>query len=345
MISQIQKTVQHNCDIADARYASDFSLCIYLLKMREYYRWEAGKSYSESLSKEDVGLWLSDKEAQWDLLENKELQTVGINDTEYDPYDADLINKELLKHNYVYSSGLGLYSRPHFVLAKLLKRIQQDEYTIYICGTELARDLPAPPAFSLNKNIFIRRDSVKRMIWEKIDEWRLQSNHNTALERVFSQYDLNLDLDKALDSITDLEIHSMTLHEIGEVHAASVVGEQWHEMLDSLPRSQANFMVRAVRDHIADCYSTLPELIRRSDKQSLHFYFGNFSSIRKEIFPGLMAAYNVAIENSDYSALENMVSKGYKHWADLAQEIIFVWEKNEDQSVPLIETLVKESYL
>lgn len=32
--------VQYNCHISDARHGADYSLCIYLMKMREYYRWE-----------------------------------------------------------------------------------------------------------------------------------------------------------------------------------------------------------------------------------------------------------------------------------------------------------------
>ena len=34
------ETVQHNCHLSDAHHARDYSLCIYLLKMREFYRWE-----------------------------------------------------------------------------------------------------------------------------------------------------------------------------------------------------------------------------------------------------------------------------------------------------------------
>ncbi|HKJ07631.1 MAG TPA: hypothetical protein VKA76_00940, partial [Gammaproteobacteria bacterium] len=43
--------VQKNCHISDARYAGDYTLCIYLLKMREYYRWEKGYSLDASLNK------------------------------------------------------------------------------------------------------------------------------------------------------------------------------------------------------------------------------------------------------------------------------------------------------
>ena len=53
-ISELTKTVQKNCHIADASHAGDYTLCIYLLKMRELYRWEQDKSFSTNLPNETV---------------------------------------------------------------------------------------------------------------------------------------------------------------------------------------------------------------------------------------------------------------------------------------------------
>jgi len=46
--------VRTNCHISDARHATDYTLCIYLLKMREYYRWENDMPFSSSLPHEDL---------------------------------------------------------------------------------------------------------------------------------------------------------------------------------------------------------------------------------------------------------------------------------------------------
>ena len=54
-IKQFIKTVQHNCHIADALYAGDYTLCVYLLKMREMYRWEQGIDFNKMLTTDDVG--------------------------------------------------------------------------------------------------------------------------------------------------------------------------------------------------------------------------------------------------------------------------------------------------
>lgn len=337
--------VQQNCDIADAHHASDFSLCVYLLKMREYYRWETGKAYSDELSKNNISQWLCHKETAWESLEEMDLQTIEINDTQYDPYDADQINSEILKHQYIYSSGLGINCRPHFFLGALLEHIEVDGHSIYISGKELARDLPAPPAFSVDNTIFIRKESVKRMIWEKIDEWKLETNHNTAFQKVFSRYDTDKELDNSLNTICNNEIGSMILHEQGEIHAQKILGSDWQKMLADLPRSPAHFMVRAVRDHIADCYKTLPELFRQQKHESIHFYFGNFNSIRKKIFPVLIDYYKQWIESKNPEPFLDLLSKAYLHWCTLAQEIINCWKQFGTNSAPYIEDLVKQKSL
>ena len=52
-LPQLAAVVQRNCDISDARYAGDYGLCTFLLKMREYYRWENELPFARDL-KEDA---------------------------------------------------------------------------------------------------------------------------------------------------------------------------------------------------------------------------------------------------------------------------------------------------
>ncbi len=67
-LAQLTQAVQHNCDISDARHAGDYGLCTFLLKMREYYRWESDLPLSRTLSRDDVGDWLSARERMWHML-------------------------------------------------------------------------------------------------------------------------------------------------------------------------------------------------------------------------------------------------------------------------------------
>jgi len=56
------RAVQRNCDIADVRHAGDYTLCIFLLRMREHYRGEKRLPFSASLPKDAVGDWLAERE-------------------------------------------------------------------------------------------------------------------------------------------------------------------------------------------------------------------------------------------------------------------------------------------
>jgi len=161
-IQQLSDKVQHNCHISDARHAGNYTLCVYLLKMREFYRWEQRYAFSEKLSTDAIGNWLSRREALWDTLEDEDYHPLSIAAAEHDPFDSAAINQQLLAQNLVYSAGYGVKDKPHFFLAELEKKQQVNDYTIYISGKELARDLTSPPAMSQHKTIYIRRESFKR---------------------------------------------------------------------------------------------------------------------------------------------------------------------------------------
>ena len=107
------KTVQKNCDISDAHHAANYTLCVYLLKMREYYRWENGFSYNDVLPKEDIGNWVQERESLWEEIEDQAFSPLEIDSKEYDPFDTENINKVLAPKGYVYSGGTLVYVQLH----------------------------------------------------------------------------------------------------------------------------------------------------------------------------------------------------------------------------------------
>ncbi len=84
--------VQRNCHISDARHGADYGLCTYLLKMREYYRWENGLGYGASLANESVGEWLTRREQLWDSLSDDDFTPLPFAGRLFDPFDVDRIN-------------------------------------------------------------------------------------------------------------------------------------------------------------------------------------------------------------------------------------------------------------
>ena len=343
-LQPLRDSVQHNCHISDAKYASDFTMCVYLLKMREYYRWEKGYDFAATLPNKDIGDWLSQREELWEQLVDKDFSPVELNGLQYDPFDSDAINQALEEHQLLYSAGYGYKEKPHFFLAHLEKTVAHKDYCIHVSSAEYARDLAAPPAMSLNKQIYVRRESLRRMLWERLEEWRWNKPDN-AMGRAISCYDFENNLDEALEQMTEVEIETLTLHEIGEVTAGELLGKNWREMISAFPRSRLELMARAVRDHLADALSTLPSLIERAHPPSLHFYFANLSGARKQLYPALLNAYQHWVECGDRGQLEAQVSTGREHWIQVARELIALHESRVTTAWQDMESLIEQKQL
>lgn len=164
----ILSAVQKNCDISDARHAGDYTLCTYLLKMREYYRWEHDLSYFVPVPQDDLGTWLTAREQMWNELETLPMTPVPMGSGLADPFDSESINRELVPSGYVYSAGYGRFNKPLVFPRKSVKtrgtgRIHDSLFFMRICtrtrgpaGHALrAHDLCAPgirAPFCMGKN-------------------------------------------------------------------------------------------------------------------------------------------------------------------------------------------------
>lgn len=344
MIRDLAQAVQHNCHISDARHGADYSLCVYLMKMREYYRWEKRLPYGTALQKDRVGDWLQAREQLWEALEEAELAPIEVAGEHYDPFDADGINARLAPHGLVYSGGLGLKAKPHFFLGDLESCSRNGAYCIFVVAGEYARDLTAPPAMTLGQSIFLRRESLRRTLWEQLESWRW-SRPDNALGRAFACYDFEHALAASLDSMTDREIDAVLLHEQGEYEAGLRLGEAWNRMLLDLLYTPAEIMARAVRDHLADCLVTLSSLVEDGDEAPLHFYMGNLTQMRREIFPGLARAYVEWLERGDSEPLAAIAALGRSHWERIARAMIELHQECGPEAARRIQRLVSDNYL
>ncbi|MEA3277861.1 MAG: hypothetical protein U9Q81_21775 [Pseudomonadota bacterium] len=344
MICELARAVQHNCHISDARHGADYSLCVYLMKMREYFRWEKQLPYGAPLQKEQVGEWLQAREQLWEELEEAELLPIEIAGERFDPFDAEGINRRLEPYGLVYSGGLGNKAKPHFFLGDLEQTKRKGEYFVFVVASEHARDLTAPPAMTRGNSIFLRRESLRRMLWEKLESWRW-SRADNALGRAFACYDFENALDESLDAMTDREIDAVLLHEQGEHEVGVRLGDDWNRMLMDLVYTPAELMARAVRDHLADCLTTLPALSEDGDEAPVHFYIGNLSNMRKEIFPGLRRAYVEWLSSGDTEALSAIAELGRDHWERIAQAMMDLHREGGPDQANRIQALVSDNYL
>lgn len=324
--------VRRNCAISDALHAGEYTLCVYLLKMREYFRWEKGYPFTCALPNAEVGNWLREREQLWESLEHEAFARLPLDGDEHDPFDADRINRILNEHGLVYSAGLGQYGRPHFFLGRLEQHQTHEHFTVLISAQEFARDLAAPPAMTLGKTIFVRRESLRRMIWEKIEEWRWNKLDN-PMGRAIAAYDLDGAPDSALEQMTDDQIASLLLHEIGEVKAGERLGHAWEEMLAALPRSRVEISLRSIRDQFADSLSTLPALLDIDKAATVHFFFANLTPMRKAQAPRMLLTYDHWLKTRSLDALRDYIPLAQAHWQDLTRQVLQLHQ----QGAPLDE--------
>jgi len=343
-LQQLCDTVQKNCHISDARHGTDYGLCTYLMKMREYFRWEQGLGFEARLENDAVGDWLSAREALWSSLAEKDFDPLPMAGGLVDPFEVDAINQELEPQGLVYSAGYGAKNKPLFFLGHLERHENPGTISVWVAGRELARDLTSPAAMNQGERIFIRRESFRRLLWEKLETWRWHRPDN-ALGRAFACYDFETDLEAALDAMVEKELDAVVLHEQGEYQVGREVGEGWNDMVMDVAYTPAELMARAIRDHWADCRVTLPELIRQCDEASIHFYLGGLSGMRKTLFPRLMQAYEQWSVERDWQILADVTQQGLEHWSALGKELLSLHARHGQAAAWPIKELVEGSHL
>ena len=158
-LAQALSIIRTNCHISDALHATDYTLCVYLLKMREYYRWEHGIPFNASIPQKALSGWLTGREALWSRLEGKPFASIPLSSRLHAPFDAEPINAVLNRMGYVYSSGLGRNLKPHFFLGVLEQRREHAGYTVYISGKEYA-PIASPTTSSAPPDAYISAVSM-----------------------------------------------------------------------------------------------------------------------------------------------------------------------------------------
>ena len=313
--------VQANCHLSDAHHAGDLTMCTFLLKMRELYRWEHDLGFASELPKAAIGEWMAARERLWERIESDDYIPLPLPRGPLDPFAGTHINTALDAHDLVYSGGYGRGCKPHFFLARKHAEMQRDGMRILVAGCEYARDLDAPPGMLLDDTIFIRTEALRRWLWERYEEWRW-NQRNAALGRALACYPFAEDVDVALDAMTACETESVILHELGEAQAGAALGPAWHDLLAEVMKTRAEIMLRALRDLYADSLSALPGLLARGGPAALHFYFANLVGMRRTLAPTLAAAYEHWLGTGDLEPLHQAAEAGRMTWRALLDECL-----------------------
>jgi uncharacterized protein DUF6866 len=309
--------VRSNCLLSDARYAQEQSLCNYLLAMREYYRWERQLPLEVEPPRAEVLPWIAEREAAWEALPADARWCPIPLGEGVDPFRVELVNAELVPLGLVYGAGVGRFGKPHFFLGELVGRERRGEVEILECGRELARDIDAVPAVLQDATIYLRREALERWLWLRAEVWESRENAG-AMGAALAAHGFADDRRAALARLAEGERETLILHELGEHAAGRLLGEAWERLMEQLSDARAELAARAVRDLLADCLVTLPALLERGASPSLHFWFANFTGLRRMLFPRLTEARAAWIDSGRTAPLEEAVAAGRAHWERVA---------------------------
>ena len=199
-------------------------------------------------------------------------------------------------------SLLGLFGAPLFFLATRDAEELRDGARVIIADRELARGCVAAPAASRQGTVIVRLDALRRWLWT-----RAEASQRNAHERTFaaamSAYAKSGDAADTVERMARGESETLVLHELGELRAAPLLGTQWEEMLEAIDDRRAELTLRALRDLLADCLVTLPQLVARDAHASLLFWFATFDGLRRALAPSIVDAYRIDEGRVDAVAL------------------------------------------
>jgi len=339
-LGPLAAAVQTNCHIADARGAADLTLCIYLLQMRELFRWERGIAALQPLAHDEVTQWLGEREALWASLEGREFRALVVGGLSFDPFDAAAVNEQLRPHGLVYGAGLVAAGRASFFLGQLERVEWHGEVEVLVSGTEHARGLAAPPAALQGSTVLLRRQALRRWLGEKYEAWTLKRQAG-AFKAALDAHGFELDGVQALERMAEGESETLVLHELGEFEAGRRLGPDWQALRGALASRRTDLYVRAARDHLADCLVTLPTLLLQRRDASVHFWFANLEGVRALLFPRLWPAYAAWCSGDRGAALQGAVAAGSAHWGEACEELLVLHRTQGTQAHSLIEQRVQ----
>lgn len=340
----LKAAVKKNCDISDARYWGYYSICGLLLALRGLFRHEKHISPWEAIPHEAISSWIAAREGLWQTIEDSEFLGLRVGGQEYATFDVEGINRQLAVENIIYGAGYGVYGKPSFFLAELLSKDFVDGYEVSISGSEFVRDLAAFPAMLQGNAIFVRREALAALLWDRLEEIRLH-RHKGALLYAFSQFGITPE--EALSEslylrvlhIAEAETGVYIRHEVGEAVEGDKLGGQWRDLLACQFNRRVETYLRSVKDILSDTSEKgmLKYIIENQKKGALGFYLSFMGGFRTAIFPEMLSLFPSFTENEDWNVVDHARKTGYRRAEALAAEVLEICRLQGDGAGEAIE--------
>jgi hypothetical protein len=341
---ELKAAVKKNCDISDARYWGSYSICGLLLSLRNLFRHEKGIRPWEAVPQEAISSWIAAREAWWQQIEGGEFAGLSVGGRQYGPFDLEGVNRQLAGDKILYGAGYGVYGKPSFFLAELLSSESVEGYDVSISGCEFTRDLAVYPAMLQDTAIFVRREALVALLWDKLEEIRL-SRHKGALRYAFSQFgitpeeDLSESLYSRVWQIAERETGVYIRHEIGEAVEGNRLGGRWRDLLSGRFNRRVEIYLRSVKDVLSDTSEKgmLKYIIENEKKGALGFYLSLMGGFRSALFPEILELFPDFTVKEDWLRVEKARKSGYEKARALAEKVLEIFRLQGDNAGEVIE--------
>jgi hypothetical protein len=334
-VNQITRQVQRNCDIADAGSGAVFSLCGFLLRLRDFYKWEHDLLPWQEPEPATLLEWVEAREEMWLEIAEEPFQPISMDGETFDAFDLDAINGRLRPSGLVYGAGYVAGMKPSFLLAELVESRRIDSLRVDTVSRELARDLYATPAMRQGERIFARRSAMLFFLWDQILEMRPSAK--AALSFAFRQYDLDVEdlrrspkeMGPRLQHVAATELQAWIYHELGEAREDAFGGLLWQEMVATYAGSPVEIFARSVKDLLADTHADglLGHIVNQGLKGSLGFFVALMRSFMRMVFPEILEAFTQFLASGDWAVIEKARKRGHTKALGLAEALIALHEE------------------
>jgi hypothetical protein len=310
--ASLLKTIQHNCDISDARDNGIYSICTLVLKLRNLYKWEHGLEPWDEPDTPVLLDWIAAKEEYWETINSEGFSPIALNGKSIDPFQLPAINKYLSADNHAYGAGYGRSMKAVFFMAEILEDRLIEGCPTLILGKEKARELSSPFAMLQDGVIYIRKDPMRFFFWDHIQE--ISGTCRIAMQQALAAYGLmkdgcTLNREKLIgifDEIIEEELEIFIYHEVGESQENLLDSKVIKKIISAFPASALELLARAVKDVLADTHpkGLLSHIAAQEKRSSLGFFISFLDGMRKHLCPELNEASKIFWENGDWSLME-----------------------------------------
>ncbi|MBU0514087.1 MAG: hypothetical protein KJ621_04880 [Proteobacteria bacterium] len=310
-VQSLAKRVKRNCDVSDARFGRQFSMCGLLLRLRNLYKSENGVPPWEEPDSGPMLEWVAGRERLWDRLESEEIAALEVGGQRVDPFDVEEINRRLAPAGFAYAAGYGPFLKPTFVLGELLSRRRDHGLDCLVIGRELARDLSFSPAMRQGEVVIGLTGAMRLFFWDRVGEPAGSTSRYMAAALNYCGLDLArirrrpAEHAGAVDEVCGAEVETYLAHERGEARDDTLDPAAWREAVADHAATEIELLARTLKDLLADTHDQgLLIHVRDADRPaSLLFYLAFVPMLHRLLMPEVVAAAERFVTRPDWEEL------------------------------------------